>query len=69
VGESQAVALNTRLFTEVLDAVTEPTLVLGWSSPQTPVLVREASGPASNDLWLVMPLHDPALTRRTTPVP
>jgi DNA polymerase-3 subunit beta len=67
VGESQAVALNTRLFTEVLDAVTEPTLVLGWSSPQTPVLVREASGAAPDDLWLLMPLHDPSLTRRVPP--
>ncbi len=67
VGESQAVALNTRLFAEVLDAVTEPTLVLGWTSPQTPVLVREASRAASDDLWLVMPLHDPSLTRRVPP--
>jgi len=64
VGEPQAVALNTRLLTDLLDAVSAPMLELGWTSPQTPVLVR-ASGPAeSDDLWVIMPLHDPSLTRR-----
>ena len=42
VGEPQAVALNTRLLTDLLDAVSAPMLELGWTTPQTPVLVRES---------------------------
>ena len=60
----QAVALNTRLFADLLDAVSAPMLELGWTSPQTPVLLRESGRSGSDDLWIIMPLHDPSLTKR-----
>lgn len=63
-GEPQAVALNTRLLADLLDAVADEKLELHWSSPQAPVLIREAGRPDAADLWVVMPLFDPALTRR-----
>ena len=63
-GEPQAVALNTRLFADLLDAMSAPMLELGWSSPQTPVLLRESGRAGSNDLWIIMPLHDPSLLKR-----
>lgn len=62
-GEPQSVALNTRLLVDLLDATDGSRLELSWSSPQAPVLVREADG-AADDLWVVMPLHDPALARQ-----
>ncbi len=63
-GEPQAVALNTRLLADLLDAATGERLELHWNSPQTPVVIREAGRADATDLWLVMPLHDPALLRR-----
>ncbi|MBI4499069.1 MAG: DNA polymerase III subunit beta [Chloroflexi bacterium] len=60
-GEPQAVVLNTRLLTDVLDAARSPQLELAWSSPQTPVVIREAGKPETSDLWVTMPLYDAAL--------
>jgi hypothetical protein len=37
---------------------------MSWTTPQTPVVVREAGQPDSADLSVVMPLFDPALVRR-----
>jgi DNA polymerase III sliding clamp (beta) subunit (PCNA family) len=63
-GEPQAVALNTRLLGDLLDAATSERLELRWMSPQAPVVVREAGRPEAADLWLLMPLHDQALSGR-----
>jgi len=62
-GEPRAVALNTRLLTDLLDVVEDGQLEISWNSPQTPVRVREAGHAADSAVWVVMPLHDPALTR------
>jgi DNA polymerase-3 subunit beta len=62
-GESQAVALNTRLLVDLLDAIRTPQLELTWTDPQTPVVLREVGGAASG-LAIVMPIWDPALIRR-----
>ncbi|MCC7368793.1 MAG: DNA polymerase III subunit beta [Chloroflexi bacterium] len=62
-GDHQAVALNTRLLIDLLESTDGSRLELSWSSPQAPVLVREADAAGSDDVWVVMPLHDPALTR------
>ncbi len=62
-GEAQGVALNTRLLTDLLDAVSTPQLELAWTSPQSPVVVHEVGGQGADDVWLVMPLHDASLAR------
>src|SRR5207244_1643561 len=59
-GTPQAVVLNTRLLGEVLEAARGQRLEIAWSSPRTPVVLREA-GNEAGDLWVVMPLYDPAL--------
>jgi hypothetical protein len=63
-GEPQAVVLNTRLLADLLDAVGGERLELRWTSPQAPVVIREAEREEGADLWVVMPLYDPALSRR-----
>ena len=63
-GDPQAVALNTRLLTDLLDVARRPQLEMSWTTPQTPVVVREAGQPDSADLSVMMPLFDPALVRR-----
>jgi DNA polymerase-3 subunit beta len=63
-GDLQAVSLNTRLLADLLDAVAADRLELRWTSPQAPVVVREASPADEADLAVVMPLHDPALAQR-----
>lgn len=62
-GEAQSVALNSRLLAELLDTVDSPQLELTWSSPQSPVVIREIRHDNSPDLWLTMPLHLPQLVR------
>ena len=62
-GESQAVALNTRLLVDLLDAVDDGQLEVAWTSPQAPVVVREAARADTADLFVTMPLHDPALVQ------
>jgi DNA polymerase-3 subunit beta len=47
-GTPQPVVLNTRLLVDVLEAVPGPRLEIAWSSPRTPVLIREAEN-ASGD--------------------
>ena len=63
-GASQAIALNTRLLTDLLEALPGPRLELSWTTPQAPVVIREAGHTESADLALVMPLFDAALARR-----
>lgn len=63
-GESQAVVLNSRLLVDLLETVDAQQIELTWSSPQSPVVVREIGGAVASDLALLMPLHDPALIRR-----
>ncbi len=63
-GEPQAVVLNTRLLADLLEAPRSSHLELNWTSPQTPVMVREVGEPGSPDLWITMPMSDPALLRR-----
>lgn len=63
-GEPQAVVLNTRLLADLLDAVAGERLELRWTSPQAPVVLREVDRADGADLWLLMPLFDPALSRR-----
>ena len=63
-GEPQSVALNSRLLVDLLDTVDGPQLELAWSSPQSPVVIREVGRRSSTDLALAMPLHLPALVRR-----
>jgi DNA polymerase-3 subunit beta len=60
-GEAGAVRLNARLLTDVLDAVHGPVVAISWTGPDQPVTIRDGARPA-DDLFLVMPLHDPALT-------
>jgi DNA polymerase-3 subunit beta len=62
-GERQAVALNTRLLIELLDAVRDPDLELCWTTPTTPVLLREHGRREGGDIWILMPLHDARLLR------
>jgi DNA polymerase-3 subunit beta len=62
-GEPQSVALNSRLLADLLDTVDAPQLELTWSSPQSPVVIREVGRVDSPDLWLTMPLHLPRLLR------
>lgn len=64
-GEEQAIALNTRLLTDLLDALPGPRLELSWTMPQAPVVIREADHAEPADLALVMPLFMPALARGT----
>lgn len=63
-GEPQAVVLNTRLLADLLEAPRSSHLELNWTTPQTPVMVREVGEPGSPDLWITMPMSDPALLRR-----
>jgi DNA polymerase-3 subunit beta len=62
-GEPQAVSLNTRLLVDLLDAVAADRLELRWTSPQAPVVVREAEAAEAAYLWVAMPLHSPALAQ------
>ena len=62
-GEPQAVALNTRLLADLLEAPRSSHLELNWTTPRTPVMVREVGEAGSPDLWIIMPLADPALLR------
>lgn len=64
-GEPQSVALNSRLLVDLLDTVDAKQLQLSWSSPQSPVVVREVGRVGSDDLALLMPLHDPNLVRQS----
>jgi len=54
-GDSQSVALNSRLLIDLLDTVDGSQLELSWTSPQSPVVVREVGREDSPDLWLAMP--------------
>ncbi|MCC6176184.1 MAG: hypothetical protein IT305_12835 [Chloroflexi bacterium] len=63
-GEPQSVALNSRLLVDLLDTIDGPQLELAWSSPQSPVVIREVGRGGSADLALAMPLHLPALVQR-----
>ena len=63
-GEPQAVSLNTRLLADLLDAVAADRLELRWTSPQAPVVVRQAEPADEADLAVLMPLHDLALAQR-----
>jgi DNA polymerase-3 subunit beta len=65
-GPAQPVVLDTRLLVEILDAVDGPRLELGWSTAQSPVVLRE-QGAGDADLWVLMPLHDPALVAPSAP--
>ncbi|MFN8472807.1 MAG: DNA polymerase III subunit beta [Anaerolineae bacterium] len=60
-GESQAVALNTRLLVDLLDTLTAPQVQLTWASPQSPVTLRELGDTSDNDIFVAMPLHLPTL--------
>jgi DNA polymerase III subunit beta len=64
-GEPQLVALNSRLLVDLLDTIDAQQLQLSWSSPQSPVVVREVGRVESDDLALLMPLHDPNLVRQS----
>src|SRR5204862_1123433 len=59
-GTSQAVVLNTRLLSEVLEAASGQHLEIAWSSPRTPVVLREA-GSEAGALWGALPVRDGAL--------
>lgn len=63
-GEPQSVALNSRLLIDLLDTIDAQQLQISWSSPQSPVVVREVGRVESDDLALLMPLHDPNLVRQ-----
>ncbi len=62
-GETQGVALNTRLLTDLLDSLTATQVQLAWTSPQSPVTVREVGNTLADDVHVIMPLHDPTLAR------
>lgn len=63
-GEALGVTLNTRLFADLLDVVTDRRLELQLTGPQAPVVVREAGQPEGADLWVLMPLCDAAPAQR-----
>jgi DNA polymerase-3 subunit beta len=63
-GEPQAIAVNPRLLVDVLEAVEAERLRLSWSSPQTPIVLREVGRPEAADLFIVMPMADHSLNRR-----
>lgn len=63
-GDSQSVALNSRLLVDLLDTIDGKQLELSWTSPQSPVVIREVGRENSADLALAMPLHLPALVQR-----
>ena len=63
-GEPQSVALNSRLLVDLLDTIDGSQLEIAWSSPQSPVVIREVGRGSSDDLALAMPLHLPALVQR-----
>jgi DNA polymerase-3 subunit beta len=60
-GESQLVVLSTPLFAEVAAAARGKQIELAWSGPQSPMVVREVGREETADLWVVMPLYDPAV--------
>ncbi len=60
-GEAQAIALNTGLLSDVLDVVDAAELRLSWTRPTLPLVVQEAGGTLDDDLFILMPLHDPTL--------
>lgn len=62
-GEPQAIAVNTRLLIDALEAVEAAQLRLSWSSHQTPIVLREVGRAEIADLIILMPLSLPALTR------
>ena len=62
-GEAQGVALNTRLLTDLLDAMSEPQVELSWVTPQTPLVIRALGERSPEALAVVMPIHDPSLLR------
>jgi DNA polymerase-3 subunit beta len=62
-GDSQAIAVNARLVGEILDIVRHPQVELAWTSPQAPIVIREKEPSGACDLWVAMPLYDPALAR------
>ncbi|MCL4371616.1 MAG: DNA polymerase III subunit beta [Chloroflexi bacterium] len=63
-GDPGAVALDTRLLSDLLEAPDGPELLLSWNSPQTPVVVRGAGNAEGADLWVIMPIWDRALAGR-----
>lgn len=63
-GDAQGVALNTRLLTDLLEVLAAPQVELRWVSPQTPVVIQGVADKATDDLAVVMPLHDPKLLRQ-----
>jgi DNA polymerase-3 subunit beta len=63
-GEPPAIAVNTRLLVDVLEAVEAAQLRLSWSSHQTPIVLREVGRAEPADLAIIMPLSDPSLARR-----
>lgn len=63
-GDSQAIAVNTRLLADVVDTVAASHIRLSWSSPQTPIVLREVGREEAADLVVIMPLADPSLVRR-----
>ena len=64
-GEAQGVALNTRLLTNLLEVAAAPQVELRWVSPQTPVVIAPVGDKATEHVWVVMPLHDSKLLKRT----
>ncbi|HEX5502459.1 MAG TPA: DNA polymerase III subunit beta [Thermomicrobiales bacterium] len=59
-GAPGAIALDAHLLLDLLAGAEAPRLTLSWSGPAGALVVREADA-ADGDLWLLMPLHDPAL--------
>jgi DNA polymerase-3 subunit beta len=79
-GTAQTVVLNTRLLADLVDAAASPHLELAWLGATTPVVIRErpttaatrsatADADDSRDVWVVMPLSVPAVTRASTSSP
>lgn len=65
-GDPQAIAVNTRLLADALDAVDAARIQLSWSSSHTPLVLREEGRGESADVTVVMPLADQNLTRKPT---
>jgi len=62
--DPQSIAVNTRLLADVIDTIDAALVRLSWSSPQTPIVLREVGREEAADLVVIMPLADPTLVRR-----
>lgn len=72
-GAAQSITVNARLLLQVLNAAETHDVALHWSDPHQPLVIREVGSrprgslpPDPGDLWLLMPLKNPATAAAAT---